>query len=171
MGLLPQLLLGALIVAAFAATLQQRLAIASHNGPLPARQIAYQMRVYHQSSVTYKEANAALSGTIAAPPPSLTPAAPIAAFFVSCADAHSVVTTLNQPLSAYTNQEIAQEMSRQSVSPPELGGSGKPPQAIGIPGIGLSNGMALQTGLGLTALPAGCAVAAGLPAIVTQAVP
>jgi hypothetical protein len=166
MGLFPQLLLGALIVVAFAATAQQRLAIASHTGPDPARQIAYLMRVYHRSSVAYKTANSSAAGTIAAPPPSMTAPQPVATFFTSCADATSVVTTLADSLGAHRNQGIAQELSREAASP-----STKPAPAIGIPGIGLSNGTALQTGLGVTALPANCTVAAGLPAIVTQAVP
>jgi hypothetical protein len=166
MGLLPQLMLCALIVAAFAVTAQQRLAIASHSGPAPARQIAHLMEVYHRSSVAYKEANPAAAGVIAAPPPGMTPPQPVATFFASCADGHSVVTTLTDSLGAYRNQQIARELSRQA-----LDQVGEPAQIIGVPGIGLSTGNAVQTGLGLATLPANCTVAAGLPAVITQAVP
>ena len=51
MGLLAPIILGALLIIAFALTSQQKLAIASLGGPMPARQIAYLMRVHHQSAI------------------------------------------------------------------------------------------------------------------------
>ncbi len=162
MGPFPQMMLAALILAAFALASQQRLAIASHGGPDPARQIAYLLRVYHRSAVATKLADPATVQTIAAGPAGMTG-------FVSCADAQSVVTTIDQSYGAARDQEIAGELLRQSAAPPELGAADR--AAIGVPGIGLSDGTQLRTGFGAVALPAACAVAAGLPALQTQVVP
>ncbi len=162
-------MLGALILLAFAFTAQQKLVIANHAGPAPERQIAYLMRAYHQSSVAAKAADGALVGTVANPSPAMSGAAPVALFFTSCADAKSVVTTLIEAQNTYQNQSIARELARQSSAPPELGSVAS--HNVVIPGVGLSTGTAIQTGVGQLALPANCAVTAGLPAIVTQVMP
>lgn len=156
MGGFPQMLLAALVVAAFALASQQRLAIAAHNGPDPARQIAYLLRTYHRSAVAFKQANPATTQTIVAGPAGM-------AGFVSCADAHSVVTTIDQSFNTALDQQIAGEMLKQSLAPDSSG--------IGVPGVGLSDGTRLQTGFGTLALPAACPVEAGLPAIQTQVLP
>ena len=169
MALVPQILLGALILLAFAFTAQQKLVIANPAGPAPERQIAYLMRAYHQSSVAAKAANSALTGLLANPSPAMSGPSPVAFFFTSCADAHSVVTTLIEASNAHQQQSIAHELARQSGAPPELGTVA--PRTVVIPGTGLSNGTAVQTGVGPLPLPANCAVAAGLPAIVTRVVP
>jgi hypothetical protein len=119
--------------------------------------------------VAAKAANGALTGVLADPSPAMSGVAPVAFFFTSCADAKSVVTTLNEVLNPYQNQSIARELARQSAAPPELGSVA--PHTVVIPGVGLSTGAAVQTGVGPLALPANCAVPMGLPAIVTQVVP
>jgi len=156
MGLFPQMMLAALIVAAFALTSQQRLAIASHGGPDPARQIAYLLRSYHSAAVAFKLANPATTQTIVAGEAGMTG-------FISCADAKTVVTTIDQSYGTARDQQIADELLRQSVATGQAG--------IGVPGVGVSNGTQLQTGLGLLALPASCPVTAGAPAIQTRALP
>ena len=156
MGGFPQMLLAALIVAAFAFTAQQRLAIAAHNGPAPARQIAYLLRTYHRSAVAFKQANPATTQTIVAGPAGMTG-------FVSCADSHSVVTTIDQSYGTARDQQIAGEMLKQSLPADSPG--------IGVPGVGMSDGTRLQTGFGALALPAACPVEAGLPAMQTQVLP
>ena len=156
MGLFPQMMLAALIVAAFALTSQQRLAIAGHGGPDPARQVAYLLRAYHRSAVAYKLANPAAAQTIVAGPAGMTG-------FVSCADATSVVTTLAQSFGTARDQQIASELVSQSVAPGQTG--------IGVPGVGLSDGARLKTGFGPVALPADCAVDTGLPAMQTRVLP
>jgi len=163
MGPFPQIMLAALVLAAFALASQQRLAIASHTGPAPARQIAYLMRSYHSSAVANK-----LGATSATPPTETT----TITGFVSCADAQNVVTTVDQSHGTYDTartEQIVGELLRQSSAPPEFGNAIRP--GIGVPGIGLSNGTQIQTGLGMVALPPTCPVPAGLPAILTQVVP
>ena len=180
MGLLPSLILGALIVTAFAFTAQQRLVLASPAGPMPARQIAYLMRVYHQSSVAYQLSAKGPAGVIANPPSFLT----ASFYFTSCTDGNSVVTFVGgQSASpqwtggagAYQNQSVVRELLRQSLSPPELGPVRQTSQIAGqiapVPGIGLSTGTQIQSGSGLLTLPSGCGVAAGLPAIQTRVAP
>lgn len=169
MALVPQILLGALILLAFAFTAQQKLAIANSKGPVPERQIAYLMRVYHQASVAAKAADGSLTGALANPSPAMSGASPVAFFFTSCADATSVVTTLIDPAGSYRNQSIARELARQASAPPELGTVA--PRTVVIPGTGLSTGASIQTGAGQTPLPANCTVTAGLPVIVTRVVP
>jgi len=156
------MMLAALIIAAFALASQQRLAIASHNGPAPARQIAYLLRSYHSSAVAIKLAAPATTQTIVAGPAGMTG-------FISCADAQSVVTTIDQSYGAARDQQIVSELLRQSSAPPEFGTASRP--GIGVPGIGLSDGTQIKTGLGAVTLPASCPVAAGLPAMQTQVVP
>ena len=183
MGLFPPYMILVLVLLAAALTAQQRLALASHNAAFPARQIAYQMRVYHQSSVNYKLANGTATGVITSPPPSLSSQF----YFTSCADAENVVTFVGGAsagrawaggLGAFNNQSVAAELARQSISPPELGLVSQSSrvtgylgvttsQAITVPGIGLSTGSNIQTGYGLVALPAGCTVPAGVPAMLT----
>gem|GEM_PF-5214723 len=154
-------MLAALVLAAFALASQQRLAIASHNGPAPARQIAYLMRSYHSSAVAYKLVHNSATQAIAGPA-GMTG-------FVSCADAQNVVTTVDQSYGAARDEQIVGELLRQSSTPPEFGTAIR--AGIGVPGIGLSNGTQIQTGLGVVALPAACAVPAGLPAMLTQVLP
>jgi len=156
MGPFPQMMLAALILAAFALASQQRLAIASHGGPAPARQIAYLLRSYHSAAVAFKLANPATIQTIAAGEAGMTG-------FISCADAKNVVTTIDQSYGTARDQQIAGELLRQSVSSGQTG--------VGVPGVGISNGAQLQTGLGAVALPAACAVPAGLPAMQTRVLP
>jgi len=161
MGPFPQIMLAALVLAAFALASQQRLAIASHTGPAPARQIAYLMRSYHNASVTFKLANTGARHAI-------TGATSISGF-VSCADAQNVVTTIDQSYGAARDQQIVSELLRQSAAPPEFGARSQ--TGIGVPGVGFSNGTQIQTGLGVIALPDICPVAAGLPAMLTQVLP
>ena len=99
MGPFPQMMLAALVLAAFALASQQRLAIASHSGPAPARQIAYLLRSYHSSAIAIKLAAPATTQTIVAGPPSMTG-------FISCADAQNVVTTIDQSYGAARDQQI-----------------------------------------------------------------
>ena len=181
------LLFLAFIFVAAAFTQQQRLVLADHNAPFPPRQIAYLLRVYHQNSLAYKQQNTGVTGVISNPPPSMA-AQP---FFTSCADAKSVVTFPGGAsaaaswvggLGAYENAAVATEIARQSVQPPELGQVGQSalvagyagstvPQIVPVPGVGLSTGSAIQSGAGQVALPAGCTVPVGRPAIRTQVIP
>jgi len=156
MGPFPQMMLVALILAAFALTSHQRVAIASHGGPNPARQIAYLLRSHHGAAVAFKLANPATTQAIAAGEPGMTG-------FISCADANTVVTTIDQSYGTARDQQIAGELLRQSVATGQTG--------IGVPGIGLSDGTQLQTGFGAVALPASCPVVAGLPAMQTRVLP
>jgi|SRR5579859_2650123 len=178
MGLLPQVILGALLIVAFALSAQQRLAIASHTGPMPARQIAYLMRVYHQSSVAYATNVVLPNGTVADPPPEWDVTSTL---FKSCWDGISVVTSLNGMQTA-ENNAVAQELVRQSVIPPEYGLLTPVSWAIGyngstvsqlarVPGVGLSDGANIQSGAGAIALATGCAVSSGAVAIQTRVLP
>jgi len=161
MGPFPQMMLAALILAAFALASQQRLAIASHGGPAPARQIAYLLRSHHSAAVSFKLANPATTQTIVAGEAGMTG-------FISCADAKTVVTTIDQSYGTARDQQIAGELLRQSVS---SGQTGVVAPGGGVPGIGLSDGTQLQTGFGAVALPAACPVTAGLPAMQTRVLP
>src|SRR5579859_8012727 len=72
MGLLTPVILGALLIVAFALSSQQRLGLASHAGPMPARQIAYLMRAHHQGAISLKQATPGLDTVIDAPPATMT---------------------------------------------------------------------------------------------------
>jgi hypothetical protein len=167
-------------------TIQQQQTLASPTQPYLPRQIAYEMRVFHRASLSYKGTFTAATGPISNPPPSM-----VNQFrYSSCADAKSVVTfpggtgagaAWAAGLGFYQNNAVATELARQSVSPPELGinaparvagyNGGTVPQVIPVPGVGLSTGTEVQSGAGAISLPAGCAVPAGLPVIVTQVLP
>lgn len=177
MGLLPPVILGALLIVAFALSAQQRLALNTHTGPMPARQVAYLMRVYHQSSVSLKGSPTPPPlGPLANPPSNLAGQT----FYASCADAKSVVTYLIGE-TLYRNEAVAAELARQSVAPPELGKNGSgttigyggldAPYAVPVAGIGLSNGAQIVGTADVTILPANCSVPAGAPALQTQVLP
>jgi hypothetical protein len=152
---------------------------------LPARQLAYLMRVYHQAAITVKMADTSLTGPLAVPPSTVNPGE---GFFMSCADAKHVVTTLDTidptpvlELGTAEVSAIVAELTRQSVLPPELGLRGQAPLAIGFrgspsallapaPGVGLTNGTTIFTATGPLPMPA-CLVPGGTAAIVTQVLP
>jgi hypothetical protein len=189
MGLLPQLLLGALIVAAFAATMQQRLAIASRADVLQARQLAYLMRTHHQAAVKLKLATPSLDTLTDAPPGPM-----INDFrFLSCITGKVVVTSMYEisgpeiiPVLAYGTDQanaVVAELIRQSVLAPELGRVGKTPWSTGydgapsalmtpVAGIGTANGTTVRTAAGPIPLPNPCSQAPlGAPTMVTQVLP
>jgi len=186
MGLLPPVILGALLIVAFALSSQQRLAIASHAGPLPARQIAYLMRAHHQGAIWLKQADTALETVIDAPPPTMNVGDYL---FLSCISgkvvATSVTTITPIPVAEMGMAEanaVVVELARQSVVSPELGLLGQTPLAVGYdgnpaalvapaPGIGLSDGTDIHTGTGLVPVPSGCLIPAGAPTILTQVLP
>src|SRR5579871_2296355 len=92
MGLLPSVILGALLIVAFALTAQQRLSIANPTGPLPARQIAYLMRTHHQAAIDQKLANNSLEAEGNFAPPTMTVSGDYT--FVSCIHDKVVATGL-----------------------------------------------------------------------------
>ena len=190
MGLLPPVILGALLIVAFALTSLQRLAIASHSGPMPARQIAYQMRTHHQGAIALKQADPSLETVIDAPPPTMS----VGDFrFLSCISGQSVSTaamevgdaaTLIPEVSIPSTEidAVLEELARQSVMSPELGrlgamgwstGSGGVRSAAITPiaGIGITAGAQIRTAFGLIPLTANCPIPDGAPIIVTQVVP
>lgn len=179
MGLLPPILLGALLIVAFALSAQQRLALQSHAPPMPARQLAHLLRVYHQSSISYATGSSPPpAGTIADPPPDWDNTSTL---FTSCWDGVTVVTSLNG-LQAAENNAVVQELVRQTIAPPEYGLLTPAPWTVGyggsglsqltpVPGMGLSDGTQIQSGAGAVALAAGCPVPGGTPAIQTRILP
>ena len=190
MGLLAPVILGALLIVAFALTSLQRLAIASHAGPLPARQIAYQMRTHHQGAIALKLADPSLVTIIDAPPPSMN----VGDFrFLSCISGQSVSTAAMEVGDAVTMipqvtipaaeiDALLEELFRQSVMSPELGRMGSVGWSTGydgvrsaaitpIAGIGITSGAQIRTAFGLIPLTANCPIPDGAPIIVTQVVP
>lgn len=185
MGLLAPVILGALLIVAFALSAHQRLAIASHTGPMPARQLAYLMRVHHQAAISQKMVTPSLQTVIDAAPPSMN----IDDFmFLSCVTQKSVTTfmmtitegggfdlaVIPRLMTSTANANaVVRELRRQSVVTPELGRLGNTPWAIGyggnpaalvapMPQIGMSDSVTI---------PSGCLYAPGVPTIVTQVIP
>jgi hypothetical protein len=185
MGLLPQVILGALLIVAFALSAHQRLAIASHTGPMPARQIAYLMRTHHQAAVNLKQATPSLQTVVDAAPPSMN----LDDFvFLSCVAQKSVATFMmtitagvgpdlavipRLMISTAEANAVVEELKRQSVVEPELGSLSQAPWAAGYggnpaalvapsPQVGFSDNVTL---------PASCLYAPGVPTIVTQVIP
>lgn len=175
MGLLPQILLGALVVAAFAATMQQRLAIASHANFLQARQFAYMLRTHHQAAINLKQADSTLQTTIAD------------SRILSCITGKVVITVAWNSLAVMTSPDeantVVEELARQSVLAPELGRVGQTRWSVGYNGIhsalitpvaqtGISDGANIRTGTGVFPLPLDCRfIPYGSPAMVTQVLP
>jgi hypothetical protein len=182
MGLLPQIILGALLIVAFALSAQQRLALNPRTGPMRARQIAYLMRAHHQAAVNAKMADNALTNEGDYAPPTMTTTGDYT--FVTCIGAKTVVTGLfvigdDTTLMALPllgnaeNNAVVAELRRQSVLPPELGSLGGKPWAVGYnaspaaliaptPGVGLAG----EVPASAPCLPPGEA-----PVIVTQVLP
>ncbi len=190
MGLLPPVILGALLIVAFALSSQQRLAIASHTGPMPARQIAYQMRVHHQAAIALKQADPTLS--------TVTDALNDNDFlFLSCINGNYVATVMmtvigiplipTRMINTAEANAVVQELSRQSVLAPELGRIGQTAWATGydnapstlvapVVGIGLVQFVPSQVAIihtvdGDLPLPDGCLTPDGAPVIMTQVLP
>lgn len=182
MGLLPPVLIGALLVVAFAFSSQQRLAIASHAPPMPARQLAYLMRAHHQAAVALKVATPSLDTVTDVAPPTMTVAGDYT--FISCISGNYVATglfvigdtTTLAPLTligAAESNAVVTELKRQSVLSPELGQVGSTPWAVGNGSSGAQ--IAPVTGIGLVgdAALAGipCPMPNEAPVIVTQVLP
>jgi len=187
MGLLPPVLLGALLIVAFALSAQQRLAIASHTGPVPARQIAYQMRVHHQAAIALKQADPGLT--------TVTDALNDNDYqFLSCINGNYVATAMMtvgdsitlMPMVMVGEAEanaIVEELARQSVIAPELGRTGQAAWSVGyagspstlitpVVGVGMVDGASIRTSSGLIpASFAACPVPTGAPILVTQVLP
>jgi len=185
MGLLPPVILGALLIVAFALSSQQRLTIASHTGPVPARQIAYQMRVHHQAAIALKQADPALS--------TVTDALNDNDFlFLSCINGNTVATVMMTvtgiPLiprvmvGQTEANAVVEELARQSVMAPELGRVGQTAWSAGydgvagalitpVVGVGTSDAANIHTTTGLVPLPDSCLAPAGAPVILTQVLP
>ena len=187
MGLLPPVILGALLIVAFALSSQQRLTIASHTGPVPARQIAYQMRVHHQAAIALKQADPGLS--------TVTDALNDNDYqFLSCIDGNYVATVMmtvelipTLMISAAEANAVVTELARQSVMAPELGRVGQTAWSIGynnapstlvtpVVGIGLvqfvpSEVATIHTIDGDLPIPDGCLTPNGAPVIMTQVLP
>jgi hypothetical protein len=185
MGLLPQVILGALLIVAFALSAQQRLHLNSGTGPMPARQLAYLMRQHHQGAIALKQATPSLQAVIDAPPPTMN----INDFvFLSCIGQKSVATflmTITQNggyglaviprlmISTTEANAVVEELRRQTVMAPELGRTGQSPWATGYNGspaplIAPSSSVGFADDLNL---PAGCMSASGVPTIITQVLP
>lgn len=184
MGLLPPVILGALLIVAFALSSQQRLAIASHAGPMPARQIAYQMRIHHEAAIRLKRATPGLITVTDALNDNDDQ-------FVSCIDAKTVSTVMMIVGDATTlmpfvivgvseTNAIVQELARQSIIAPELGRVGQTAWSIGyadspstlitpVVGIGVADGGDIRTSSGL--IPTPCLAPTGAPVIMTQVLP
>lgn len=184
MGLLPPIILGALLIVAFAFSAQQRLAIASHAGPIPARQIAYQMRVHHQAAIRLKLADPALDIVTDALNDNDDQ-------FLSCIHDKTVTTALMTIGDAMTlmpfvligapeTNMVVQELARQSVIAPELGRVGQTAWSIGytgasstlvtpVVGVGIADGGYIRTSSGL--IPPTCIVPVGAPVLITQVLP
>ena len=187
MGLLPPVILGALLIVAFAFSSQQRLALASHDGPLPARQTAYRMRVHHEAAIRLKRADPDLITVTDALNDNDDQ-------FLSCIGDKTVATvmmiigdeTTLMPLVIAEVPEtnaIVQELARQSIIAPELGRVGQTAWSVGYPGsssalippvvgVGVMEGANIRTSSGLaSASSVGCPAVTGVPVIVTQVLP
>jgi hypothetical protein len=142
--------------------LTQKANLASLAGPVPARQIAYNLRVFHQAAITYKLANPTVTGVLPVTPPAfLTDWR-----FTSCASSNAVVTSgsgFNLAMSRVLNDELL----RQSSAPPELGIAAAPGGFTD--GIGLSDGVFINNGFG--PISPACPVPQGSAAIQTQVLP
>ena len=163
MGAALPLLVIALAYLAWLQGIGQNWSLAGHNVPAPARQIAYNMRLYHQAALTLKSANPGLVGVLAVTPPAfLTDGR-----FVSCAASKSVVTYGNG-LNSAQSRDVGAELLRQSIAPPELGITASA-LAGNAAGIGISDGSKINNGFG--SLVPSCVVPLGLAAIQTQVLP
>jgi hypothetical protein len=179
MGLLPPVILGALLIVAFALSSQQRLALAGHNAPLPARQIAYQMRVHHEAAIRLKQADPSLDAFVDALNDNDNQ-------FLSCIQDKTVMTVMmifpsSVPELVIGPSEVdavVEELARQSVIAPELGRTGQTAWSNGnggtlvapVAGIGILDFPNIRTATGLMPTPP-CLAPNGAPAIVTQVLP
>ena len=175
MGLSTPLLLGALGLVLLVGALQQKADLAPSGGPQPARQIAYNMRLFHQAAINFKIANPAATGSLIVPAPGfLTDWR-----FVACSNDKTVVTYSNG-LNTRQNRDLVAELQRQSVLPPELGNISRAPQVSGAPGyagpviafasgIGLADGAVINSGA--AAVTPACPLSSGVAALQTQALP
>ena len=186
MGVFQQMIVVGLLFTAASFTAVQRLQIATPNAPFPARQIAYNMRLFHQAAIAFKIANPSDTATAADPLPVPVPSFLTEWRVAACADPKNVAT-YTVGLTAAQNRDIVSELLRQSVSPPELGIiSASPavtgylgsvtPQAAYDPGIGLSEpapaeagGTVVNTGYG--AVTPACSIPAGASVMQTQVMP
>jgi hypothetical protein len=153
----------------------QRAALAGGSAPFPARQIAYNMRLYHRAALAVKLANPGLQGVLAVSAPAfLTDWR-----FTSCASANAVVT-YGSGLNSAQSRDVGGELLRQSAVPPELGlvnGSPRFANQVGVngvltgyaPGIGISDGMLINNGFA-SIVPA-CQLPPGVAAMQTQTAP
>lgn len=179
MGLLAPVILGALLIVAFALSAQQRLAIASHNAPMPARQIAYQMRVHHDAAIRLKQSDPALDTYVDALNDNDDQ-------FLSCITGKSVATAMMTthnfiPVLLTSPDEansVTEELARQSLTSPGLqqtAANAWTTRADGahlvpVVGIGILNFPNLRTASGLIPAP-NCLFPDGAPTIVTQVIP
>lgn len=154
--------------------LTQKANLANLAGPRPARQIAYNLRLYHQASVAYKLANPAATGVLP-----VIPAGFLTEWrFTSCAGSNSVVT-FGSPFDRAMSRSLNDEVLRQSVAPPELGIINGNANATGglaaglqrsfSAGIGLADGVLINNGF--ASFTPVCPVPQGTVAIETQVLP
>jgi len=179
MGLLPPVILGALLIVAFALSAQQRLAIASHDAPMPARQIAYRMRVHHEAAIRLKQADPSLDTYVDALNDNDYQ-------FLSCIEGKTVTTVMMTISFALPElvigpsevDAVVEELARQSIIAPELGRTGQTAWANGnggtlvapTAGIGILDFPNMRTATGIIPAPP-CLTPDGAPAIVTQVLP
>ena len=117
-------------------------------------QAGHNMRLFHQTALTYKAANTGATGNLSVPLPAFLSTENR---FISCANATSVVTFTGgtaAPLTANENVGINRALLAETSN---------------SQGIGISNGTVIVSGAGAFA-PA-CPVPAGYTAIQTQVVP
>jgi hypothetical protein len=154
------------------------LAIASHAGPLPARQIAYQMRVHHEAAIRLKRADPLLDTYVDALNDNDEQ-------FLSCIRDKSVTTVMmfasaipQLVIGAGEVDAVTEELARQSVVAPELGRIGQTawangntgPSIVPVSGIGILDFPNMRTAMGLIPAPP-CIAPDGAPAITTQVLP
>jgi len=179
MGLLPPVLIGAFLIVAFALSAQQRLTIASHNGPMPARQIAYEMLVHHDAAIRLKQSDPALDTYVDALNDNDE-------LFLSCIWGKSVATTMMTTQNFIPQlltgpdqvNRVVEELIRQSVTSPRLEQTGLTAWSIRpdgthivpVAGIGILDFPNMRTSSGLVPAP-NCLFPNGAPTIVTQVLP
>lgn len=175
MGIAAPIVLLALTLSVLLAALQNGATFKSSTAQHPERQIAYQMRQFHQASVKAKVGAPATLGMIAP----LLPASFTDWRFASCASANSVLTSFAGQ-SIELDRAVLNELLQQSQLPPEIGFLTHAPQirvaaapgSVAIfspPGIGRSDGAYLRGGASAIALA--CPIPVGMIALQTQLAP